>query len=122
MRVFADSGSISQPDRIVDGELRWQTIGIFDGMTVLTVAHTVYEEGEAEVIRIISARRSNRLSVAAMGKFVRKTLRTRSRQLVRLNGSPGLPRVQTARSITPTFLRWMKNSGATPSPTPSTVR
>ncbi len=61
MRVFGDPGSISEPDRIVDGELRWQTIGIFDGGTVLTVAHTVYEEGQKEVIRIISARRANRL-------------------------------------------------------------
>lgn len=69
MRVFADSGSISQPDRIVDGELRWQTIGIFDGMTVLTVAHTVYEEGEAEVIRIISARRSNRQERSRYGQI-----------------------------------------------------
>jgi uncharacterized protein len=68
-RVFDDPGSISEPDRVVDGELRWLTIGIFDGMTVLTVAYTVYEEGDDEVIRIISARTANRLERIRYGQI-----------------------------------------------------
>jgi uncharacterized DUF497 family protein len=28
MRVFDDPHSVSEPDRIVDGELRWQALGL----------------------------------------------------------------------------------------------
>jgi uncharacterized DUF497 family protein len=60
MHVFNDPHALAGPDRIVDGELRWQTIGLAGGVTLLLVAHTVREEGEGEVIRIVSARRANR--------------------------------------------------------------
>ncbi len=56
--VFDDPNALSQQDRIEDGEMRWQTIGLVSGCLVLLVAHTVHE-GEHEVIRIISARRAD---------------------------------------------------------------
>ncbi len=68
MQVFDDSRSVSEPDRIVDGELRWQTVGLFRGATLLMVAHTVSEEGQDEVVRIISARRANRMEHIRYGQ------------------------------------------------------
>lgn len=56
MRVFADPLAISHQDRIEDGESRWQTLGRVDGMLLLLVAHTVRDEDDGEIIRIISAR------------------------------------------------------------------
>lgn len=60
VRVFADPLHLSQQDRIEDGEMRWQTIGMVGGTTLLLVAHTVREDDEngrlVEVIRIVSAR------------------------------------------------------------------
>ena len=44
--------------REVAGELRWQTIGMVKGMQVLLVAHTLLESGDAEVVRVISARKA----------------------------------------------------------------
>jgi uncharacterized DUF497 family protein len=61
MQAFDDPGSVSEPDRIVDGELRWQTIGLVKGAILLMVAHTISEEGRDEIIRIISARRADRM-------------------------------------------------------------
>lgn len=61
VRVFADPLAISHQDRIEDGESRWQTLGRVDGMLLLLlVAHTVRDEDEGEVIRIISARAATR--------------------------------------------------------------
>jgi len=54
--VFDDPCHLSVQDREVDGELRWQTIGMVEGIHVLLVAHTVDEE--EEVIRIFSARKA----------------------------------------------------------------
>ena len=53
--VFEDPYAITEPDRIVAGEVRWQTVGLVGG-----VAHTSIERNEDELIRIISARRANR--------------------------------------------------------------
>ena len=56
--VFDDPFALSIQDRIVEGELRWQTLGLVGGVLILVVAHT-YEETEGEeVIRIISARKA----------------------------------------------------------------
>lgn len=54
--VFDDPYHLSVQDREVEGEVRWQTIGLVGGLHVLVVAHTVDEE--EEVIRIISARKA----------------------------------------------------------------
>lgn len=59
--VFDDPYILSKQDRVVDGEFRWQSIGLVEGMALLLVAHTVEDEEHlVERIRIISARRANR--------------------------------------------------------------
>jgi uncharacterized DUF497 family protein len=62
--VFLDSLYVSVQDRIEDGELRWQAVGMVENLLILTVAHTVREENadgtSVEVIRIISARPATR--------------------------------------------------------------
>ena len=60
IRVFADPYALTEQDRIEGGELRWQTIGAVGGFVVLMVAHTVRDEGEDEIVRIISARRATK--------------------------------------------------------------
>ena len=64
MRVFGDPFALTGPERIEDGEQRWQTLGAVDGYLVLLVAHTVFEVNEndqvVEIIRIISARAADR--------------------------------------------------------------
>ncbi len=57
LHVFEDPCHITAQDREVDGEPRWQTIGMVEG-NVLLVAHTVEED--SGVIRIISARKAAR--------------------------------------------------------------
>jgi uncharacterized DUF497 family protein len=63
-QVFRDPLCVSVQDRIEGGELRWQTLGLVEGILLLTVAHTVREEFEhgtrVQIIRIISARRATR--------------------------------------------------------------
>ena len=56
--VFDDPRAISIVERVEDGEERWQTLGLAAGIVVLLVAHTYFEEGGEEVIRIISARKA----------------------------------------------------------------
>ncbi len=63
IRVFADPYALTEQDRIEGGELRWQTIGAVGGFVLLLVAHTVRDEGQDEIIRIISARRAVRNEV-----------------------------------------------------------
>jgi uncharacterized DUF497 family protein len=58
-RVFLDPLHISRQDRIVEGEERWQTIGMVNGVLLILVAHTVVDE-EEEVVRIISTSRVTR--------------------------------------------------------------
>jgi uncharacterized DUF497 family protein len=58
--VFDDPDAISDQDRFEGGEYRWQTIGLVNGVLMLTVAYTVRDGAEAETIRIISARRASR--------------------------------------------------------------
>ncbi|MBL4768199.1 MAG: BrnT family toxin [Rhodobacteraceae bacterium] len=62
--VFNDPLRLMLQDRIKAGEERWQTLGVVHGLTVLLVAHTIFETTEGrdpvEVIRLISARRATR--------------------------------------------------------------
>ena len=55
--VFDDPHALSKLERVVDGEERWQTIGMTDEI-VLLVAHTWRDESGDEVIRLISARKA----------------------------------------------------------------
>ncbi len=60
--VFDDPLHLTRQDRIENGELRWQTVGLAGGVVLLLVAHTWYEEDTGEEhIRIISARRATKL-------------------------------------------------------------
>ena len=59
-QVFDDPYAMAEQDRIEDGELRWQTIGMVEGVVVLLVAHTVRDEEPNEIIRIITARKTTR--------------------------------------------------------------
>ena len=63
-----DPDALSEQDRIEGGERRWQTLGLVDGLLLLLVAHTVHNDGENEVIRIISARRAGIRFKGAKGK------------------------------------------------------
>jgi uncharacterized protein len=56
--VFEDPFAFSRLDRVIDGDERWQTLGLIGAVVVVLVAHTYYEEGDDQVIRIISARKA----------------------------------------------------------------
>jgi hypothetical protein len=70
MLVFEDPHVVSEPDRIVDGERRWQSIGLIDGTLLLLVAHTsdVEQSYQSEIVRIISARKANRKERTSYGE------------------------------------------------------
>lgn len=57
-RVYLDPCFVMEEDCVVDGEMRWRTIGEVDGESLLLVIHLhcVDDEDDVEVIRIISAR------------------------------------------------------------------
>ncbi len=55
--VFDDPDFVMLQDREVEGEERWQTIGLAEGMLLLLVAHTIQDEHGDEIVRIISARK-----------------------------------------------------------------
>ena len=61
-QVFDDPYALAEQDRIENGEVRWQTIGMVNGLVLLLVAHTAESSGDFsdEFIRIISARRTDR--------------------------------------------------------------
>lgn len=58
--AFADPLAIMDQDRIENGEYRWQTTGVVGGVALLVVAHTIRDEEDLEIIRIISARPAER--------------------------------------------------------------
>jgi uncharacterized DUF497 family protein len=62
MTVFEDHLTLFEQDGIGEaGALRWQAVGLAGSVVVLLVAFTVREEeGESEIIRLISARRATR--------------------------------------------------------------
>jgi uncharacterized DUF497 family protein len=56
--VFDDPHALSYQDREVDGEERWQTMGVIGRSVVVLVAHTYREEKGEAVVRLISARKA----------------------------------------------------------------
>ena len=61
LRVFSDPFAMSEQERIEDGEERWRTVGLIEGVVVVLVAHTFREDPDGTAtIRIISARRATR--------------------------------------------------------------
>ena len=58
-RAFDDPFAITEQDRIEGNELRWQTLGMANGVIMLMVAHMIIDwDDDVEIIRIISARRA----------------------------------------------------------------
>jgi uncharacterized protein len=58
--AFTDPHALTELERVVDDEPRWQTIGTVNGISPLLVVHTDWEEDGVEIIRIISARQATR--------------------------------------------------------------
>jgi uncharacterized DUF497 family protein len=57
--VFEDPDIVSEVERIVEGEERWQSIGMIGNVLIVLVAHTWRPQNESdEVIRVISARKA----------------------------------------------------------------
>lgn len=60
--VFLDALHLSRQDRVENGELRWQTLGMVGDMVLMLVAHTWQHEASGEErMRIISARLATKL-------------------------------------------------------------
>lgn len=75
--AFRDPLVVSRKERIESGEQRWQTFGMVEGLLLLLVAHTIREDLDEEVIRIISARPATRKEGESMKtKMVSYTLET----------------------------------------------
>jgi uncharacterized DUF497 family protein len=55
--VFDDPRALSIQDRVVEGEERWQTVGMVSG-TLLLVAYSYRDEAGDSVTRLISARKA----------------------------------------------------------------
>ena len=62
--IFTDPNVISMLERIENGEERWQSVGMTEGLQILLVAHTIMMQDDAgdyvEQIRVISARKADR--------------------------------------------------------------
>jgi uncharacterized protein len=56
--VFEDPYVLVRKDRVVEGEERWQALGLIGGAVIVLVAHTYREEDGEEVVRIIFARKA----------------------------------------------------------------
>lgn len=68
VHAFEDPYALVERDRIEGGEYRWQTLGLVEGVILLLVAHTVTEDEEDEIVRIVSARRATRKERARYDK------------------------------------------------------
>jgi uncharacterized protein len=58
-RVFNDPNVQSAIERIIENEVRWQTLGLVEDQ-VLLVAHTWEEYDGEEIVRLISARKASK--------------------------------------------------------------
>ncbi len=60
-RVFSDPFRMLELKEVVDGEYRWQTIGLIEGIWIVVVVHTDRRQlSGARTVRIISARLADR--------------------------------------------------------------
>lgn len=58
--VFEDPLHLSFSERVEDGEERWQTLGLVQNVVLLLVVHTMCQEPNEEVIRLVSARKATK--------------------------------------------------------------
>jgi uncharacterized protein len=68
--VFDDPHALSDLEREVDGEDRWQTVGVIAGSVIVVVAYTFRKDAGDEVIRIISARKASPSERRAYGEGI----------------------------------------------------
>jgi len=68
--VFDDPQALSDLEREMEGEDRWQTVGVIGGSVIVVVAYTYREEADDEVIRIISARKASPSERRAYGEGI----------------------------------------------------
>ena len=59
VEAFEDPMAVSVQDRQVDGEERWQTIGVVRNLRLIVVAHSIRDSSGEEITRIISARKAD---------------------------------------------------------------
>jgi uncharacterized protein len=59
VEAFDDPMAVSVQDRQVDGEERWQTIGVVRNLRFIVVAHSIRDSSGEEITRIISARKAD---------------------------------------------------------------
>ena len=59
VEVFDDPMAVNLLDRVMDGEERWQRIGLVRDRRLVVVAHTFRDNFGEEITRIISARKAN---------------------------------------------------------------
>ena len=64
-QVFDDPRAVATFDRIVSGEERWRTVGRVGAATILFVVHTWLDDEDEIHVRIISARRADRMEIRA---------------------------------------------------------
>ena len=55
--VFDDPLHITLQNCFINGEMRWQTIGMINGIAIILVVHTVVDD---EHMRLISARKATK--------------------------------------------------------------
>jgi uncharacterized DUF497 family protein len=67
-QVFGDPNALTEEDYAGIDEARWRTIGFAESAILLFVAYTVSEDENADVVRIISARRATRKEIVRYGK------------------------------------------------------
>ncbi len=58
MQAFFDDNCITKTDFVKDGEQRWKTLGMVNGVLLLFVGHLLYDDEDKEVVRIITARKA----------------------------------------------------------------
>jgi uncharacterized protein len=58
--AFTDVHAVTEFEDHYGSEDRWHTTGMVNGELLLLVVHTGWDDGEREIIRIISARRADK--------------------------------------------------------------
>ena len=68
VEVFEDTYLVIELERVVEGEQRWQALGLAGDVTLLLVACTFRDAEQNEIIRIISARKAEKREHVIYGK------------------------------------------------------
>lgn len=59
--IFFENTTLTKQHKVVDGEMRWKTLGKINNAIILFVGHLSYDEDEdRELIRIITARQATK--------------------------------------------------------------